>query len=127
MRFWRAHLVIAACEPGDGAELIASNEDRIEWNAARAGQRAQQPLDGIGFIGEPDLDMLDAAGDARLRDPLLLSCPDGECERLVEPARQPCSSQASLDGLQPFADGRLRRIPSFRERDQIDLAAVEPV
>ncbi len=121
------HLVVAALDPADGAKLVAGDEHVVDRDALLAAQLAAHPGDGVGLVGQADLYVLDVAGHPRVLEPDLAADVLGEPQHLVEPAGQPRAAQAREHRVEQVADGPLRRVGPLGQRDDVDLAAVEPV
>ncbi len=123
----REHAGVAPLEAGDVAELVAADQDLFRRDPVFGRELVHEPVDGVGLVGEADLDVFDVAGDARILEAVAGGEPLGQAEGLGEAAVVAGVNQAGLDGLVERADLGLGRVGPLGERDEVDLAAVQTV
>ncbi len=117
------HHGIAARKTSDPSEFVAQHQQFVRSDTMLGGQLLH-PGEGIGLVGQSDLDVLDVAGDPRVLQALLSGDALGDLESLPDASGQ-ALFQALLHRIEEFSDRRLGGVMPFR--DEIDLAAVEPI
>ena len=114
-------------KPPTGTKLVARDEHVLGAEAARPDELTQDPRHRVRLVGQPDLDVLHVAGDAGAGKPVLARKALGDRERLAQPAHEARADEPRLHGAEQRRQRRLRRVAPLGDRDEIDLAAIEPV
>jgi len=122
----RDHTLVAAGEAADIAELIAGDQDRLRIDRVCRHDVLEDPRDRIGLVGKPDLDVLAVARDARVRQPAVPGDRRRESHHLTD-ALDARRLQPSRRCRDQRLDLCLGRVVPLRQRNQVDLAAVQPV
>ncbi len=121
------HPIVAASEAGDRAELIAGDKHRRRGYARGRQELAPHPCHGVALVRQPNLDVLDVAGNARRGQPMPLCELAGQPDGRRQPALEAARTQPVFDSAQEFAEASLGRVGPLRDGDEVDLAPVEPV
>jgi hypothetical protein len=114
---------VAPGEPSEWPELVAADQHGLGADPARP-ELGEDPMRGVGLVGEPDLDVLCVARHLRSFETCLTCGGLGKLDGLPQTG-QAGGVQPQLDGGQERVDPRLGRIVPLGLRYQVDLAAVQ--
>ena len=116
------HQRVAPVDVPERAELVSRNEHQAGSDAEPA-EVVEHPSDGVGLVGEPDLDVFDVARHAGVGEARLSGRGDGERDDIGQ-AGDPRRSQARVDRGEQLVDDRLRGVAPRGLGDEVDLPAV---
>ncbi len=114
---------VAPGHPAERSELVADEQHQARSDPV-APEVGHRPARRVGLVGEPDLQVLGVARDARAGEAGIGAGRLRDADRLRE-RTDPRRTEASLDRFEELGDARLRWIAPGGEGDEVHLPAVE--